>query len=243
MINKKNKIPISEIFKSIQGEGKYAGTPCIFVRFFGCTLHCRFNGVSCDTPYAVTGNTFVSLPIKEIVSEIKKCLGKDNSIHHIVFTGGEPGLYQKQIIKIIDKLDESEELMNIPFFYEIETNGTIELIDEIDDYIDHFNLSIKLKSSNQPDKFEKKRLNLDAIKSYPFKKSCFKFVVSSKEDLNEIISLHTTFPEYDIMLMPQGETREEMIKNSPYVIDLCIQYGFRFSLRQHIMIWDNKKGV
>ena len=37
----------SEIFHSIQGEGKLVGTPSVFVRTSFCNLRC----VWCDTPY------------------------------------------------------------------------------------------------------------------------------------------------------------------------------------------------
>ena len=39
---------IHEIYKSIQGESRYAGLPCVFVRTAVCDLRCSW----CDTPHA-----------------------------------------------------------------------------------------------------------------------------------------------------------------------------------------------
>jgi len=48
---------ITEIFKSIQGEGTRAGLSCIFVRLTGCNLRCTW----CDTAYAFHGGKKMSV--------------------------------------------------------------------------------------------------------------------------------------------------------------------------------------
>ena len=41
-----NKIKISELFYSIQGEGRYMGVPSVFLRTFGCNFKCQGFGMS-----------------------------------------------------------------------------------------------------------------------------------------------------------------------------------------------------
>jgi len=230
------KAPIVEIFESIQGEGKSLGKPAIFVRFFGCTLFCRFKGECCDTPYAVSIDKDKSTMMTPF--ELAKKIYSFAS-YRVIFTGGEPTLYQDFIYEIISKLGEYDD----KYIFEIETNGTIKIQNVLRNVIDQFNVSVKLKSSNQlNDEFDKKRINLDALESFPKEKSYFKFVVSEKNDINEVLEL-TKYNFKDIYLMPQGKDLNSIIKNSPIVVDLCIKYGFIFSPREHIIIWGGKKGV
>ncbi|HEV3220223.1 MAG TPA: radical SAM protein [Candidatus Acidoferrales bacterium] len=78
---------VTEIFRSIQGEGTRAGLPCIFVRFTGCNLRC----VWCDTAYAFHGGT--QMTIEEIENRVRALSGNPNGEHKIrlvELTGGEP---------------------------------------------------------------------------------------------------------------------------------------------------------
>ena len=74
---------VNEIFYSIQGEGEFAGTPAVFVRFSGCNLACPW----CDTDHSHA----VEMTCDELENAVRKLLaGRDGAI--IVLTGGEPAL-------------------------------------------------------------------------------------------------------------------------------------------------------
>ena len=78
------KAKISEIFRSLQGEGKYVGVAQVFVRFFGCRLSCR----NCDTPQGKEP----SYGFKEYTARglLKAVLALSKGVHSISLTGGEP---------------------------------------------------------------------------------------------------------------------------------------------------------
>ena len=87
------KANISEIFQSIQGEGKYAGVKQVFVRFFECNMHC----VWCDTPHSIVDTTrrFDQYTLDELYKEISNLW---ESCHSVSLTGVEP-LMQSNFIK------------------------------------------------------------------------------------------------------------------------------------------------
>lgn len=95
---------INEIFYSLQGEGRYTGTPAIFIRFSGCNLRCSF----CDTKH----QDGIELTPEQIIEEIKKYPSK-----FVVLTGGEPSIHVGPLF--IEKLHENG------YYVAMETNGTI----------------------------------------------------------------------------------------------------------------------
>ncbi len=102
---------INEIFYSIQGEGFFTGTPAVFVRFSGCNLNCGF----CDTQHR-EGEMMTP---EEILAKIAPYPSR-----HLIFTGGEPGLF-------VD-FDFVRFFKNAGYFIQIETNGTCRLPKNID---------------------------------------------------------------------------------------------------------------
>jgi organic radical activating enzyme len=225
------KAPIVEIFETVQGEGRTLGTPSTFVRFYGCNLRCQFNGIECDTPYAVykERDKAISKTVDDVVGSIKQLHPK-----HIVWTGGEPMLYQKFIREALKKLQG--------YTSEAETNGTIAIDELTSQLINQFNVSLKLKNSNQVEGYDHKRINHESLQTYPAGKSYFKFVYNGKEDLQQIKEISKQYPYMDVWLMPEGISRDSIIKHSQEVVDLCVQNNWRFSPREHIIIWDYQRG-
>lgn len=97
---------VNEIFYSLQGEGRYAGTPAVFVRFSGCNLKCPF----CDTSH----DAFTEMSEDGIVAEVTSYPAR-----HVVITGGEPALQLTS--SLVNKLHEAGK------YVQIETNGTVAL--------------------------------------------------------------------------------------------------------------------
>jgi len=170
-----SKANILEIFKSIQGEGKYAGVQQVFVRFFECNMHC----VWCDTPHSIGDTTrrFDRYTLDELFREIS---GHWESCHSVSLTGGEP-LMQKDFIKeLLPRLKGKK----MPVY--LETNGIFykELAELIDD-IDIIAMDLKLPSSTKCRSFwqeHKEFLNIAR------KKDVFiKTVISSETEREDVL--------------------------------------------------------
>ncbi|MGE4170579.1 MAG: 7-carboxy-7-deazaguanine synthase QueE [Candidatus Margulisiibacteriota bacterium] len=99
---------IKDIFYSIQGEGPYIGYPQIFVRFYGCNIHCDY----CDEPDFVKDRKKMTVP--QVLEALQPFLSKP--VHSISITGGEP-LIQVDALKAL--------LPVLPKPVYLETNGTL----------------------------------------------------------------------------------------------------------------------
>lgn len=153
---------ITEIFKSIQGEGTRAGLPCIFVRLTGCNLRCTW----CDTAYAFHGGTKYS--VEEVLDRVRSLAGEGaGRVSLVEITGGEP-LLQPETPTLAEKL------LAAGYTVMIETSGerfigalprdVIKIVD------------VKCPDSGEPDTFD--TANLDAVDG----KDEIKFVIASRRD-------------------------------------------------------------
>ncbi len=100
---------VIEIFRSLQGEGRNQGRPCLFIRLAGCNLKCRW----CDTPESWAGGTEMSSD--SILEQVRRI-----NPPYICITGGEPLLQADGLERLLDSLHRNGTLIDI------ETNGTID---------------------------------------------------------------------------------------------------------------------
>jgi 7-carboxy-7-deazaguanine synthase len=159
---------ITEIFKSIQGEGTRAGSPCIFVRLTGCNLRCTW----CDTAYAFHGGAKMSVEevisrVDELASRAGGAAGAQTGVPLVELTGGEP-LLQQEIYPL------AERLLAAGFTVMIETSGERfigQLPREVIKIVD-----VKCPDSGELDTFN--MANLEALSA----EDEVKFVLSTRRD-------------------------------------------------------------
>src|ERR1035437_236583 len=123
---------ISEIFYSIQGEGKLTGVPSVFTRVSGCNLRCTW----CDTPYASWNPEGADTPLAKIVGEVLKY----PAATHVVLTGGEPMMFPETVELITLLKDLGKHIT-------VETAGTLWLDGLPPGAIDLASISPKLANS------------------------------------------------------------------------------------------------
>lgn len=216
-----NLIKVSEIFRSIDGEGIRSGYPVTFIRLYGCNLKCSY----CDSSYATTDGDYMLMSISDIIEHVDYF-----GLHRITLTGGEP-LACDQCYELVTELTDAGYEVNI------ETNGSLSILPYVDMKNVIITMDYKSPSSNMEDRMN--RLNLPVLRS----KDVLKFVVGSKIDLSTMLAVVN---EYDItaniFVSPVfGEIDPKEIVDFLICNDI---ENVRIQLQLHKIIWDsNMRGV
>jgi 7-carboxy-7-deazaguanine synthase len=233
---------ITEIFRSIQGEGTRAGLPCIFVRLTGCNLRCTW----CDTAYAFHGGTKMS--VAEVATRVDqlagRILGAPSAPSHsavavplVELTGGEP-LLQEEIYPL------AQQLLASGYTVMIETSGERfigKLPREVIKIVD-----VKCPDSGEPDSFEMR--NIDALSQ----SDEIKFVLSTRRDYEfarEFTLRHNLRDRvHQVLFSPAFEGPEakwpglEARKLVEWMLEDSLPV--RLGLQLHKFVWDpTTKGV
>lgn len=240
-----------EIFFSIQGEGKGAGLPAVFIRLSLCNLYC----IWCDTDYTWnwTGTKYQHNRdadpgyskyerkdwIIRLSAEAILPLIKQYPCHNLIFTGGEPLLQHKQLLPLLRMLKQQQPA----YYFAFETNGTLVPPPALDKLSDQYNVSVKLANSGVA---RQDRINDSAITFFSqSEKANFKFVMDNRSDLEEVLKLLQQYHigHDKVFLMPQGTYGEALREKQQWLVEQCKQYGFWFTDRLHIHIYGNKRGI
>jgi len=216
-----NKLRVTEIFYSLQGESRSVGFPTVFIRLTGCPLRCGY----CDTTYAFQGGQWMSLD--EVLEKVISFYGSSNIRRYVTVTGGEP-LAQKNCQTLLKKL------CDIGCEVSLETSGALDVCG-IDERV------IKVMDLKTPGSGEStKNLweNLDCLTRH----DQVKFVICDRADYDwakQVLNDYKLSGRCEVLFSPvygQQQARDlaEWI--------LADKLAVRFQLQLHKILWGEEQG-
>ena len=168
---------------------------------------------------------------------------KDGTIH-LIWTGGEPTIkgHQEAIVNFFNYWYEKDN--SITPYNEIETNGTVEIGNELFNELHQINSSPKLTNSGMT---EKQRIKPEAIKRIMEHSNYqFKFVISNEEDVQEVFRdfiVPFSIPLSNVVCMPGLDSQTDFHERTQFVLEMAKKYKFRGLTRLHISAWDKTLNV
>lgn len=210
------RLRITEIFSSIQGESTTVGIPTVFIRLTGCPLRCQY----CDTAYAFTGGKWMALA--GIEAKVA-----DFNLKHVTVTGGEP-LAQKTCLSLLSNLCDQN------YAVSLETSGALD-VSQVDPRV------IKVMDIKTPSSGEAKKNKWENV-NYLREQDQVKFVICNQLDYvwaKNIIQEYRLTHRCEVLFSPSYDELEpkqlaEWILND--------RLNVRFQLQLHKVLWGNEPG-
>jgi len=210
------RIRITEIFHSLQGEADTAGWPTVFVRLTGCPLRCRY----CDTEYAFYGGDWQS--IASIVATVARF-----GARYVCVTGGEP-LAQRNCVALL------EQLCAAGYRVSLETSGALDAR-AIDPRVIRV-LDVKTPGSGESDR--NFLPNLASLRP----QDLVKFVICDRADYDwstAFVAAHALADRTQVLYSPsQGELAPRTLAD--WI--LADRLPVRFQLQLHKILWGDEPG-
>lgn len=210
------RLRVSEIFYSLQGETRTVGLPTVFVRLTGCPLRCQY----CDTSYAFQGGEWKELD--GILAEVRKYAAR-----YVTVTGGEP-LAQKTCLPLLTRLcDEGYEVS-------LETSGALSVAD-VDARV------IKVVDIKTPGSLECEKNDWTNIASL-LPHDQIKFVICDQTDYEwakQIIAQHQLAHRCHILLSPSYHQMKPALLADWILRD---NLPVRLQIQLHKYLWGDVPG-
>ncbi|MFC0679915.1 7-carboxy-7-deazaguanine synthase QueE [Lysobacter korlensis] len=211
-----DRLKLTEIFLSLQGEARSIGWPTVFVRLTGCPLRCQY----CDTAYAFHGGQWWD--VDSILAEVAS-----HGARHVCVTGGEP-LAQKRCVGLLTRLCDAG------YEVSLETSGALDISD-VDTRVSRI-VDIKTPGSNEVHR--NLWSNLELLTPH----DQVKFVICSHDDYEwakGVVAEHRLHERCDVLFSPsftQIAPRE--------LADLIVadRLPVRFQLQLHKVLWNDEPG-
>lgn len=215
-IPRDERLRVTEIFYSLQGESRPAGIPTAFIRLTGCPLRCRY----CDTEYAFHGGR--QMPIADILVEIEKF-----GARYVCVTGGEP-LAQPNCLNLLSRLADSGLRVSL------ETSGALDISD-VDDRVTIV-MDIKTPASGELDR--NRWENLEHLKP----EDQLKFVLCDRADYEwarGVLSEHDLTRRVSVLFSPAwGQGIDRPL--AEWILEDRLEVCFQMQL--HKILWGETPG-
>jgi 7-carboxy-7-deazaguanine synthase len=210
------RLRITEIFHSIQGESRPSGFPTVFVRLTGCPLRCGY----CDTEYAFHGGEWCSF--ETILDKVRSY-----NARYVCVTGGEP-LAQPNCAGLLQRL--CDEGYNVS----LETSGALD-IEGIDPRV---TVVMDLKTPGSGEQQRNRLANIPLLKA----EDQVKFVICDRDDYEWSRSMcteHALESQCSVLFSPsQGQLEPRQL--AEWILEDRLQV--RFQMQLHKYLWGDAPG-
>ena len=210
------RLRLTEIFLSLQGEARSIGWPTVFVRLTGCPLRCQY----CDTAYAFHGGDWWTFDA--ILEEVAR-----HGARHVCVTGGEP-LAQKRCVALLARLGDAG------YEVSLETSGAID-IGEVDPRVSRV-LDIKTPASGEVGR------NLWSNLPLLTPHDQVKFVICDRADYEwskGVLAEHRLAGTCDVLFSPSfGQVSPRDLAD--WIVE--DRLPVRFQVQLHKLLWDDAPG-
>jgi 7-carboxy-7-deazaguanine synthase len=210
------RLRITEIFFSVQGESSRVGLPTVFVRLTGCPLRCTW----CDTEYAFTGGAYHT--IDDVVMEVAR-----HGTPYVCVTGGEP-LAQKSCLSLLATLCDAG------YNVSLETSGALD-VSAVDARVSKI-MDLKAPGSGECDK------TLWSNLAHLTSRDELKLVLADEADYlwaREQLQTHRLVERCPVLLSPvQGSLKPADLAEWILRDKLAV----RMQVQLHKVIWGNAQG-
>jgi 7-carboxy-7-deazaguanine synthase len=210
------RLRISEIFFSLQGESTTVGLPTVFVRLTGCPLRCSY----CDTEYAFRGGQYMEA--NAVVARVASY-----QVRHVTVTGGEP-LAQPACLSLLTRLCDAGYLVSL------ETSGALD-IGQVDTRVTKV-MDLKTPASGESDK--NRYQNLDCL----IPRDQVKFVICDRADYEwarRVVDEYRLPGRCEVLFSPSAG-QQNATRLAEWLLE--DRLPVRFQIQLHKILWGDEPG-